>query len=56
MQKAVQRSRIGKMYAHKNRRDDQCRITSDRLEIRQILRTYLLGQILEDRFLRTALL
>ena len=39
MQKAVQRSRIGNMYAHKNRRDDRCRISSDRLEIPQILRT-----------------
>ena len=41
MQKAVQRTRIGNMYAHKNRRDDRCRIASARLEI---------GQICEDRF------
>ena len=27
------------MYAHKNRRDDRCRIASARLEIRKILRT-----------------
>ena len=26
------------MYAHKNRRHDRCRITTARLEIRQILR------------------
>ena len=38
MQKAVQRSWIGNMYAHKNRRDDRCRIASARLEILQILR------------------
>ena len=30
------------MYAHKNRRDDRCRIASAGLEIRQIFRTGLL--------------
>ena len=45
MQKAVQRSRIGNMYAHKNRRDDRCRIASARPEIGQILRTDLWQQI-----------
>ena len=44
MQKVVQRSRIDNMYAHKNRRDDRCRIASVRLEIRQILRTDFCGQ------------
>ena len=44
MQKAVQRLRIGNMYAHKNRRDDRCRIASTRLETRQILRTDCCGQ------------
>ena len=44
MQKAVQRSRIGNMYAHKNRRDDRCQIASARLEIRQVLRTDFCGQ------------
>ena len=32
------------MYAHKNRRDDRCRIGSARLEIRQILRAAFCGQ------------
>ena len=44
MHKAVQKSWIGNMYAHKNRRDDRCRIASARLEIRQILRTDFCGQ------------
>ena len=38
-QKAVQRSRIGNMYAHKNRGDERVRIQSARLEIGQMLRT-----------------
>ena len=42
-QKAVaQRSRIGNMWAEKNRRHDRCRIAIARLEIPQILRTALL--------------
>ena len=44
-QKAVaQRSRIGNMQAHKNRRHDRCRIATARLEICQILRTAPLQQ------------
>ena len=43
------------MYAHKNRRHDRCRICHRRLENRQILMTDFLGQIFEDRFLRTAI-
>ena len=39
MQKAVQRSRIGNMYAQKNRRHDRCRIGIARLEICQIVKT-----------------
>ena len=43
-QKAVQRSRIGNMYVHKNRRDDRCRIAS----------TARNSSNFEDRFVRTA--
>ena len=32
------------MYAHKNRRDDRCRIAIERLAIRHILRTDFCGQ------------
>ena len=32
------------MNAHKNRRDDRCRIVSARIEMRQILRTDFFGQ------------
>ena len=42
MQKAVQGSRIGNMYAHKNRGDSRCQIASARAEIGQILGTGLL--------------
>ena len=44
MQKAVQRSRIGNLYAHKNLRHDRCRIAIAQLKIRQILRTDFCGQ------------
>ena len=48
MQKAVQKSRIGNMYSHKNRGDNLCRIASAQAEIGHILRTDLQGHIFVD--------